>query len=74
MILCQTVNQSGSCLIFPNWRANLLRGGGVNKFLFNNIDDTGIHATKTYLQQHLSIRYLGSPRYSALSLRIRTGS
>ena len=26
-------------------------------------DDTGILATKTYLQQHLSIHDLGSPKY-----------
>ena len=26
-------------------------------------DDAGIHATKAYLQQHLNIRDLGSPRY-----------
>ena len=33
----------------------------VNDILFIGSDDTRIHATKTYLHQHLSIRDLGSP-------------
>ena len=35
----------------------------VNDILLTSCDDTRIHATKTYLHQHLSIRDLGTPRY-----------
>ena len=35
----------------------------VDDIILTGSDDIGILATKTYLQQHLSIRDLGSPRY-----------
>ena len=35
----------------------------VDDIILTGSDDTSILATKTYLQQHLSIRDLGSPRY-----------
>ena len=35
----------------------------VDDIILTRSDDTGILAKKTYLQQHLSIRDLGSPRY-----------
>ena len=35
----------------------------VDEIILTGSDDTGILTTKTYLQQHLSIRDLGSPRY-----------
>ena len=35
----------------------------VDDIILGGSDDTGILATNTYLQQHLSIHDLGSPRY-----------
>ena len=35
----------------------------IDDIVLSESDDIGILATKTYLQQHLSIRDLGSPRY-----------
>ena len=35
----------------------------VDDIILTRSDDTGILAMKTYLQQHLNIRDLGSPRY-----------
>ena len=35
----------------------------VDDIILTGSDDTGILTTKTYLQQHLSISDLGSPRY-----------
>ena len=35
----------------------------VDNILLISSYNTGIHATKTYLQHHLNIRDLGSPRY-----------
>ena len=35
----------------------------VDDIILTGSDDTSILATKTYLQQYLSIRDLGSPRY-----------
>ena len=35
----------------------------VDDIILTGSDDTGILAMKTYLQQHLTIRDLGSPRY-----------
>ena len=35
----------------------------VDDIILTWSDDIGILATKTYLQQHLNIRDLGSPRY-----------
>ena len=35
----------------------------MDDILLTGSEDTGIHTTNTYLQQHLSICDLGSPRY-----------
>ena len=35
----------------------------VDDIILTGSDDTGILSMKTYLQQHLTIRDLGSPRY-----------
>ena len=35
----------------------------IDDIILTGSDDTGILSTKTYFQQHLSIRDLGSPRY-----------
>ena len=47
----------------------------IDDILLTSNDDTGIHATNAYLQQHMSICDLGSPNnFLGLSLCIKTGS
>ena len=58
-----------SCAADPTVLTKKTKGGlvilavYVDDIILIGSDDTGILATKTYLQQHLSIRDLGSPRY-----------
>ena len=58
-----------SCAADPTVLTKKTKGGlvilavYVDDIILTGSDDTSILATKTYLQQHLSIRDLGSPRY-----------
>ena len=58
-----------SCAANPTVLTKKTKGGlvilavYVDDIILTRSDDTGILATKTYLQQHLSICDLGSPRY-----------
>ena len=58
-----------SCAAEPTMLNKKTKGGlvilavYVDDIILTGSDDTGILAMKTYLQQHLNIRDLGSPRY-----------
>ena len=58
-----------SCVADPTVLTKKTKGGlvilvvYVDDIILTRSDDTGILATKTYLQQHLSICDMGSPRY-----------
>ena len=59
-VLKPIYNDENECI---NDTLSIILAFYVDDIILTGSDDTGILVTKTYLQQHLNIRDLGSPRY-----------